>query len=175
MVASLRPGAHILFLCHGNICRSPYAAAALRERLRGTSVGTIDSAGFYGPGRSPPAVAVGAARKRGVDLAAHRSKMASEATLRRADLVVVMDTRQARAATRAIDGQGPPVVRLADLSPRALARREIADPIGQPIDVFEASYGLIDSCLDTLVSALKPSVAVAVRPEGDPVEWHGNS
>ena len=40
----------MLVICHGNICRSPFAAAVLRARLAGTGV-CVESAGFFGPGR----------------------------------------------------------------------------------------------------------------------------
>src|SRR2546425_10349935 len=55
--------ASVLFVCHGNICRSPFAAAVLRRVIHGVRV---DSAGFLGPGRpSPPEAVAPAARPRG--------------------------------------------------------------------------------------------------------------
>ena len=53
----------VLFICHGNICRSPYAAAAAR-RLLPESV-AVESAGFIGPDRPSPPEAVAVAAERG--------------------------------------------------------------------------------------------------------------
>ncbi len=50
----------ILLVCVGNICRSPYAAAVLRQRLNGFlgKEYQFRSAGFIGPGRPPPPAAI---------------------------------------------------------------------------------------------------------------------
>src|SRR2546427_199033 len=48
------PVRSVLVVCHGNMCRSPFAAGLLRPWLSGRGV-RVDSAGFLGPGgRSPP-------------------------------------------------------------------------------------------------------------------------
>ncbi|HTK57312.1 MAG TPA: hypothetical protein VL295_10805, partial [Gemmatimonadales bacterium] len=80
----------LLVVCHGNICRSPFAAALLEARIRSTGI-TVHSAGFLGQGRPAPPHAVTAARARGVDLAAHRSRLVVPSLLRSADLIIVME------------------------------------------------------------------------------------
>src|SRR3989442_12759849 len=87
--------ASILFVCHGNICRSPLAAALLRRALSQKKVG-VASAGFMGPGRPAPPEAVAAAAHYGVDLSAHRSQLLTADRARGADLIVVMDPSQRR-------------------------------------------------------------------------------
>src|SRR5438128_12633633 len=82
--------ASILFVCHGNICRSPLAAALLRRALSRQEV-AVASAGFSDPGRPAPAEAVAAASRYGVDLSAHRSQLLTPDRARGADLVVAMD------------------------------------------------------------------------------------
>src|SRR5690348_16475483 len=76
IASSVRPG-NILVLCHGNICRSPYAAHALVRALPGPARAAfpVDSAGFIGPDRSSPPQALDAAARVGVDLSQHRSKL----------------------------------------------------------------------------------------------------
>ena len=58
----------ILFLCYGNICRSPFAAAVARSQLPLTH---IEASGFHSKlGRSPPPFVVTAASSLGVDVTA---------------------------------------------------------------------------------------------------------
>ncbi len=143
------PPARVLVVCHGNICRSPYAEGALRRRTGGR-VGT-DSAGFFGPDRSPPPEARQVADERGVDLSDHRSKLVDGRTLARTDLVVVMEPGQARAIAR--DHGVDDALVLGDLDPQPVERRAVRDPVMQPAEVFRDVYGRIDRCLDALVEA----------------------
>jgi len=88
--ALARPVRSVLFLCLGNLCRSPFAEAAAAARLPGC---TVASAGFLShDGRPSPAHVVQAARTLGVDLTAARARRVSAAQIAAADLIVCMDT-----------------------------------------------------------------------------------
>ena len=79
----------ILFLCYGNICRSPLAAALAGQRLRGVD---IESAGFHHQdGRSCPEKIQRIGNSFGVDLSGHRSRRVTAELLANADLVIAMD------------------------------------------------------------------------------------
>ena len=78
-VAALRPRS-VLFVCLGNVCRSPYAEWAVRDALESRGV-AVASAGFIGPGRAPPDMAQAVARKRGVEHAASRSMLVTPEVL----------------------------------------------------------------------------------------------
>jgi protein-tyrosine phosphatase len=86
----------VLFVCLGNICRSPTAEGVFRklvveegwaERIE------IDSAGThaYHVGAAPDARAQAAARRRGVDLSALRGRQARAQDFERFDYVLAMD------------------------------------------------------------------------------------
>ena len=105
----------VLFICLGNVCRSPYAELSFRRMAPGVDV---DSAGFIGPGRNPPADAQLLARERGVDVSAHVSKVVTAEITRGHDLIVVVDPRQRR-QLRGTVGATPPVISLGDLDPVA--------------------------------------------------------
>ena len=79
----------IVFLCYGNICRSPLAAALAEQRLRGVE---IESAGFHQQeGRSCPEKILRIGDSFGPDLSRHRSRRVTPELLANADLVIAMD------------------------------------------------------------------------------------
>ncbi len=79
----------IVFLCYGNICRSPLAASLAEQRLSGVA---IDSAGFHQQtGRSCPQKIVRIGNAFGFDLSNHRSARVTLDDLANADLVIAMD------------------------------------------------------------------------------------
>jgi len=141
----------VLVVCHGNICRSPYAAGALR-RLVPPPV-RVESAGLVGPHRSAPPEAVDVAGERGIDLRRHSSRLASPAAIAKADLVIVMEPGQA-ASLRSIGRPKRPILALGDLDPAPVTHRTIRDPVEQPRHVFAESYDRIDRCLAELVNTI---------------------
>jgi protein-tyrosine-phosphatase len=140
----------VLFVCHGNICRSPYAAAVAR-RLLPAGV-TVESAGFMGPGCPSPPEAVAVAGERGIDLTQHRSQLITAEHLRDWDVVVVMDAEQRRrlAATRL--GLSKRLVLLGDLDPDPITQRGVPDPVDQPIEAFRSTYDRIERCVRAFAS-----------------------
>jgi protein-tyrosine phosphatase len=145
----------VLFVCHGNICRSPYAAAAFRARLgpEAANVIHVASAGFIGPIRAAPRYAQEEAAARGLDLRDHRSMTLSPVVLRSVDIVVVMEPEQAGGVTRMFPTTASIVV-LGDLDPVADGGRSIIDPLDRPRAVFAASYDRIDRCVAVLAEAV---------------------
>jgi predicted ATP-grasp superfamily ATP-dependent carboligase/protein-tyrosine-phosphatase len=138
-ILALQGARHILFVCKGNICRSPFAERALR--LSGFD-GDCASAGFYPvAGRPSPDVAIEAAAGFGVDLRLSRSRILDDSMVEAADVIFLFDHehRAAMAASfpaalekthflGALDREGP---------------LEIADPYGHGIEKFERTYGRI--------------------------------
>ena len=84
-----RPVSSVLFVCFGNICRSPFAAAAARVRLAGLAV---HAAGFHGDeGRPTPHHVMATARTLNVDLSTCRSIRVTREQVDAADLIACMD------------------------------------------------------------------------------------
>ena len=143
----------ILVICHGNICRSPFAARLL-ERTHAPAGIRVLQAGFIGSGRSAPAEAVVAARNRHLDLSGHRSRPLTSDLVRAADVVVVMDAPQ-RASVCDLFGARPgQVVLLGDFDPDPIDARAIHDPVDQPVEVFDAVYTRIERCVAELAKTL---------------------
>lgn len=142
----------VLFICHGNICRSPFAAAVFASALPPTLAGAVTaaSAGFIGPGRSPPPHALNTARAYGIDISSHRSVTISPERLSAADLVVVMSGSQQRGIASRV-APGAMVLVLGDLDPLPVKHRTIPDPWDGPVAAFEESYERITRCVRELV------------------------
>lgn len=87
----------ILFVCTGNICRSPLAEGLMRSLLNEAGLFDIqvDSAGIHAREGSPPEVtAVELAAEDGIDISQLRGRQFQLADFERFDLVLVMDHEQ---------------------------------------------------------------------------------
>ena len=138
----------VLFVCHGNICRSPYAAAVARRLLPATVA--VESAGFIDADRPSPPQAITVAGERGLDLSPHRSQVIELGHVREVDLIVVMDSEQRHRLVSSRPELGGRVVLLGDLDPEPITRRTVLDPVEQPAEVFRSCYDRIDRCVDVL-------------------------
>lgn len=87
----------ILFVCEGNTCRSPMAAAALKTMVPKTLANkvVIASAGLNAlPGAAASVEAELAARRMGYDMSGHRANPVDEVLLEQSDLILCMEPRQ---------------------------------------------------------------------------------
>ncbi len=153
---NVAPG-NVLFVCHGNICRSPFAAAVFARSLPpaiSRSI-TTGSGGFLGAGRTPPARALATGSRLGVDMSAHRSAPITPESVRAADLVVVMSEEQARAVRPSMRADAVVLV-LGDLDPLPAKRRTILDPWDGDAHAFEVSYARIERCVRELARLVIP-------------------
>ena len=100
----------ILFVCLGNICRSPLAEAVFRHQARERGLSErfeIDSAGTSGwhRGSPPDRRAAETARRRGVEVTG-QSRIVTSDDLRRFDYVIAMDAENEEALQRLRDASG---------------------------------------------------------------------
>jgi protein-tyrosine phosphatase len=141
----------VAFVCKGNLCRSPFAAALLaraRPVLRVTSYG-IDCAD------DRPADPTGRSlvHEYGVDLDAHRTRRLDDDVMREVDLLLVMEAWQARAIERRWPAARDRVRVLGDFLPAPPF--EIEDPWGQPEPMWRSAYQRIDASIARLVQRLE--------------------
>lgn len=107
MPSASRP--RVLFICMGNICRSPTAEGVFRKMVDGSVLAgkiDIDSAGTTGAhsGSPPDPRAIDVAARRGYDLAALRARQVSAADFELCDYIVAMDMQN----MRYLEGVCPP-------------------------------------------------------------------
>ena len=84
----------VLFVCLGNICRSPLAEAALREEARRRRLDlAVDSAGTgnWHAGEPPDPRAIAVAARHGVDVSVLRARQVTKADFRRFTHIVALD------------------------------------------------------------------------------------
>ncbi len=136
----------VLFVCKGNICRSPYAHYhAARVDTAGRE---FRSAGYYPkPGRLTPDNGVAAARALSLDLATHRSALLDTEAIRWADVIYVFDDENlSRLAADFPESRGK--VHL--LGVHAGANSIIVDPYSGPVVAFDECYRRIGAIIDQL-------------------------
>ena len=86
---------NVLFVCTGNICRSPLAEGILRQKYSERNIpGIVDSCGFesYHTGDSPDPRAQKVARKNGIDISSHSARQFKLEDFDIFDKIFVMDS-----------------------------------------------------------------------------------
>ena len=143
---------HVIFVCKGNICRSPFAEHALRALFSGNNF-RIESCGLNVDQQVPsPAKAIQAARDFGVDLSRHQSRSIVECDLKSADLIVAMEYLQLQQLALMYPEHMHKAVLLRDfaLFPDNLVCN-IHDPYGLDHHEFQRCFRLIQISLQGLV------------------------
>jgi protein-tyrosine-phosphatase len=152
----------VLFVCHGNICRSPYAAESFARAIAESRPDIdVKSAGFIGPNRPSPDAAIRVARTLGINLSGHRSETLTHELTEKADLIAVMDRHQVRWLQRYFDVPAERIILLGDLDPAAIATRRIKDPVDRPDEEFLASYERVERCVRALADVLSEPASEA--------------
>ena len=133
----------ILFVCLGNICRSPLAEAAFRQEAEriGLDV-TVDSAGTgdWHVGEPPDPRAIAVARANGVDIAGYRGRQVAPADFERFDHVVALDLANlARLQALGPDGSRAALSLLLDHVP-GRAGEPVADPYYGAQEGFDTTW-----------------------------------
>jgi protein-tyrosine phosphatase len=154
----------VLFVCTGNICRSPTAEGVFRHRLAARGLdgdgagGTIfaDSAGTHSVhiGEPPDPRARIAAAARGYDLSALRGRRVTRADFDLFTLILAMDRGHFATLRRLAPYQARDKVRMfLEFAPH-LRRTEVPDPYFGDRRDFEHALDLIEAGVDGLIRSL---------------------
>jgi len=138
----------LIFVCTGNICRSPYAHYRAKQILNDLE---IVSAGLHADSGGPAdSIAIQVSKKFGVDLLPHRTTRFSEYEIKPGDLILVKDASHVNYLRRL----GPEVTDRTVLLGSFCRNKEfpimIADPWGETEASFDFCYRQIEDALEGL-------------------------
>jgi protein-tyrosine phosphatase len=159
----------LLFVCKGNICRSPFAASRAARLLQALGRGDIRcaSAGITATQAArPPAEASEVASEFGCGISGHEPLRLTREMVGEFDLLVVMEAEQLVQLRQQYPEAFDRLVLLPLVNEWAAgyARYNIADPFGQDVATFRSCYARIDAALRLLLSRLPaPSGQAAIR------------
>jgi protein-tyrosine-phosphatase len=152
---------NLLFVCTGNTCRSPLAAAIAEDMIarRGWHNVRVRSAGASaGSGAPASPLAIKVAEEHGLDLTAHTSQPLTRELVEWADAIIAMGVHHAALVTEL--GGGGKVSLASQFIDDADADSDIPDPIGTDVAVYRATYAVlfdvVKGVLDRLEAILAP-------------------
>ena len=168
-------GRRILFVCMGNICRSPTAEGLFRKLLTEQAPDlevVIDSAGTHGyhEGAAPDPRACRAAERRGIDLKGLRARRVLEQDFMEHELVLAMDEQNLEFLLEICPAEYRHRVKLfLEFAPH-LERRDVPDPYYGGATGFEHVLDLVEEAAAGLLEYLRktpPEIPPAPPARGD--------
>jgi len=136
----------VLTICAGNLCRSPFAEAYMRQQFEtaGVEAEAFSRGLLTLPNQHPPKEAQQAALEFNIDLASHVSQPLLGADLDRAGIVLVMDSGQ----RQHISKMRPASIGKVFLLSQPSGGKPVADPMGRSVETFRKVYAEIVAHID---------------------------
>lgn len=145
----------VVFVCLGNICRSPMAKGLFEAKVRDRGLADrfeIDSAGTssYHVGDRPDPGSIEVAQRVGVDLRDDRSRQVTKRDLETFDYVIAMDRKNHRDLVR-LGSQWKGKIHLMRSFEEGATDMDTPDPWGGGIGAFERMHDIVDRACEGLL------------------------
>lgn len=154
----------VLFVCKGNICRSPFAEKITAKYSNFPNQLISRSAGIRVEEPKPPtAEAILTAKRFGVDLQDHKSMRINYGLMETHDLIIAMETWQYRYLRKIfLEFRGkiillPLFEKYDGISMDSYSIYNIKDPYGKDMDVYNECFRRIDKCIGGLFNKITMS------------------
>ena len=144
---------NILFVCAGNICRSPMAEWQLKALLWEKSITgmQVSSAGLIAlPGNSASFNAVRVARENSISLEEHKARPITAELIDNADLVLVMESHQGHELIVDHPQASEKILLLRHFARHGSRERGISDPYGRNLEAYRFCFEDIKECVESL-------------------------
>jgi protein-tyrosine-phosphatase len=139
----------ILFVCSGNVCRSPMAAGLMLRKLTSERLEThhkVMSAGIWALDGNPASENARAVMaERGIDISDHIAHTVTANDVAEADLILVMSQEHAEVLRNTWPQYDWKLHRLAEMSGR---RKDISDPYGRAVNAYRDCADTISDYID---------------------------
>ncbi len=160
---------HVLFVCTGNVCRSPMAEALFRELVRNRDDFTVSSAGVSAMnGQSASGHTATVLKEKNIDCSAFRSQPVSRELVAQATHIFSM-TQGHQAALESLfpqaDGKSFLVCEFCEIN--GVIGMDIPDPIGLGIDAYETTRTVLEMALPTLLAYIDQTTKEEDPPSQD--------
>jgi protein-tyrosine phosphatase len=158
-----KPEFSVLFVCTGNICRSPTADGVFRKLVREAGLEgrvTVDSAGVSGwhAGEAPDRRTQAAALKRGYDLSPLRARAVAQSDYADFDLLLAMDREHEWTMQKAAPAEAKERIRLFMSFAPQMNVMEVPDPYYGGPDGFEHVLDMIEAACKGLLAHVKSRI-----------------
>ena len=153
MTVSLINVQNILFVCTGNICRSPLAEGLLKQLIKRSPINNLEigSAGLAAlPGNVASFNAVRVAQENSISLEEHRARLVSQELVDDADLILVMEPRQQQHLLSLNSDAADKVLLLRHFARYGSRERGINDPYGLNLEAYRFCFEDIKECVELL-------------------------
>jgi protein-tyrosine phosphatase len=144
---------NILFVCAGNICRSPMAEWQLKALLRENPITgmQVGSAGLIAlPDNAASFNAVRVARENSISLEEHRARLVNTELIVNADLVLVMESHQGHELIANHPQASEKILLLRHFARYGSRERGISYPYGRNLEAYRFCFEDIKECVDSL-------------------------
>src|SRR6266478_8541371 len=159
----------ILFICTGNVCRSPMAEGILRQAVQGRGNYRVLSAGLGAmEGQPPSPYAVQAVRELGIDISGLRSRMLTPELVQQADFIFAMTHSHVDTVILLYPQASEKTFLLREFDETLdFFEKDISDPIGGSYEVYLNCRDQIEQGIVSVLRVIEqgePAVGAGARP-----------